>query len=82
MHRAYLKFIQTTRIEPAMNDISTTAKRIFNALAFANVSNLGEFHSLLRQIDAPNTAREPEQTRTITQPPGNTPVLGHIQGAV
>lgn len=65
-----------------MNDISTTAKRIFNALAFANVSNLGEFHSLLRQIDAPDTAPEPARARTNAQPAGNTPVLGHIQGAV
>lgn len=65
-----------------MNDISTTAKRIFNALAFANVSNLGEFHSLLRQIDAPDIARKSAQARTIAQPSGNTPVLGHIQGAV
>lgn len=65
-----------------MNDISTTAKRIFNALAFANVGNMGDFHSLLRQIDAPDTAREPAQPRTIAESSGNAPVLGHIQGAV
>lgn len=66
-----------------MNEISTTAKRIFNALAFANVSNMGEFHSLLRQIDAPDTpAREQAQARVNAQPAGNTPVLGHIQGVV
>jgi hypothetical protein len=75
--------IPTTRIEPVMNDISTTAKRIFNALAFANVSNIDEFHALLRQVDAPDTsAREQAQPRTIAQPSGNAPALGRIQGAV
>jgi len=65
-----------------MNAINTTAKRIFNALAFANVGNLGEFHSLLRQIDAPDTAREAAQPKTMAETSGNAPVLGHIQGAV
>lgn len=66
-----------------MNAMSKTAKRIFNALAFANVGNQGEFHTLLSQIDAPDTSvREPAQPRTIAQPSGSAPVIGHIQGAV
>jgi len=66
-----------------MNVMSKTAKRILNALTFANAGNLGEFHTLLRQIDAPDTsAREPAQPRTTAQASGSAPVLGHIQGAV
>jgi hypothetical protein len=66
-----------------MNAMSKTAKKIFNALAFANVSNLGEFHTLLRQIDEPDASvRERDQTRTNSQPCGNAPLMGHIQGAL
>ena len=66
-----------------MNVMSKTAKRILNALTFANAGNLGEFHTLLRQIDAPDTsAREPAQPRATARASGSAPVLGQIQGAV
>jgi hypothetical protein len=71
------------RIEPTMNAMRKTARRIFNALAFANVSNLGEFHTLLRQLDDPETAaHEPTQPGTMAQPSGNTPLMEYIRGAV
>jgi hypothetical protein len=75
--------IPTTRIEPTMNALRKTANKIFNALAFANVSNLGEFRTLLRQIDeADATANEVPPRGTISQPSTSTPLVGHIQGAL
>jgi hypothetical protein len=66
-----------------MNAMSKTAKRIINALAFANVGNQNEFHTLLRRIDEPDTSVcEPAQSRAMAQASGNAPVIGHIQGAV
>jgi hypothetical protein len=69
-----------------MNDMKTTAKRIFNALAFTNVSNLGEFQTLLRQIDERAIpVREPVQYGTISRISGNAPVAPstvNIQGAL
>jgi len=66
-----------------MNAISKTANRLFNAMAFANVSNLGEFHTLLRQIDEPDHAvREPAQPRTTAQSSDCAPLMGYAKGAV
>ncbi|MHB1186471.1 hypothetical protein [Thiobacillus sp.] len=69
-----------------MNDTKTTAKRIFNALAFANVSNLGEFQTLLRRIDEPAVpVREAIQHGTISPVSSNAPAapaIAHIQGAL
>lgn len=64
--------------------MNTPAQHFFNALSFANVGNLSEFHTLLRQIDAPDsTVRElREPAKAIAQASDSTPVLGHIQGAV
>lgn len=62
-----------------MNDTNPTAKRIFNALAFANVNNLGEFRALLRQVDEQDTSvRETAQPDAIAQ----ASAIGQIQGAL
>lgn len=69
-----------------MNAISQTAKKILNALVFANVDNLGEFRTLLCQIDAPaGPDQEPAQHGAISRSSGSsagTPVIGHAQGAL
>jgi hypothetical protein len=70
-------------MDPSMNDMNTSAKRLFNALAFANVSNLGEFHTLLRQIEEPDTSvRGTTQPDAITHPSASAQVIGYIQGAL
>ncbi len=60
--------------------------KILNALAFANVSNLGEFRSLLRQIDPPSAPVQDEnQHRTISaefDTPVATPGIRHAQGTL
>lgn len=63
--------------------MNTLTQHIFNALSFANVGNLSEFNTLLRQIDAPDHfVGQPEQPKTNVQATDNAPMLGHIQGAV
>ena len=65
--------------------MSTLAKKILNALSFANVSNLGEFHVRLRQLDAQDRAPAARETsrHTVTAPGSQAaPVHGYIQGAV
>lgn len=65
--------------------MSTLAHKILNALSFANVSNLGEFHALLRQLDAPDrppAARETARHKVTAPRSEAAPVHGHIQGAV
>jgi hypothetical protein len=66
-----------------MDDMNTITKKLFNALAFANVSNLGEFQTLLRQIDEPDTA-ELEMAQPDATAPSSAiaPIIGHIQGAL
>lgn len=66
-----------------MNDMDTTVKKLFKALAFANAGNLGEFRTLLRQIDEPDTSvLERAQSGAIAQASASAPVIGHIQGAL
>ena len=66
-----------------MNDMNTTAKRLFNALAFANISNLGEFHALLRQIDEPDAALPATaQPDAIARPSASAQLIGPIQEAL
>lgn len=60
--------------------------RILNALAFANVNNLSEFRTLLRQIDEPS-APGPQSTprgplSTASDSSSVTPVIRHIPGAL
>ncbi|MBU2642982.1 MAG: hypothetical protein KJ889_14380 [Gammaproteobacteria bacterium] len=65
--------------------MNTLANKILNALSFANVSNLGEFHALLRQLDAPDRsppARETARHKVAAPGPEAAPVHGYIQGAV
>lgn len=72
--------IPATWIEPTMN---TLVKNIFNALAFANANNLGEFQTLLRQIDAPESpVQETPSAKASAKELESAAVLGHIQGAV
>jgi len=69
-----------------MNETNTTAKKLFNALAFANVSTLGEFRTLLRQIDEPAApVNAPAQHGTISLASSSSAVaqaIGPIQGAL
>jgi hypothetical protein len=70
-------------MDPTMNDMNTTAKRLFNALAFANVSNLGEFHALLRQIDEPDPASPaPAQPEAMARPSAGAQLIGPIREAL
>ena len=63
--------------------MNALTQQLFNALSFANVSNLGEFRTLLNQIDAPDhSAKQPEQPKANSQTSDSAPILGHIQGAV
>lgn len=69
-----------------MNDMDTTVKKLFKALAFANVSTLGEFRTLLREIDEPAVSvNEPAQHGTLSLASSSSAVaqaIGHIQGAL
>jgi hypothetical protein len=66
-----------------MNTMNQTAKMLFNALSFANVSTLGELHTLLRQIDEPGVAvNVSAQPGGIAQAAVSVPPIGHIQGAL
>ncbi len=69
-----------------MNTMSQTAKRIYNALAFANVNNLGEFRTLLRQIDDPAVPADGPIPHGALSPASSVATdahaIGHIQGAL
>lgn len=69
-----------------MNAHTPTVKKILNALAFANVNNLGEFRALLHQIDAPaGLDQAPAQHGAISPSSGNAagaPLVGCLQGAL
>ena len=63
--------------------MSILVKKIFNALAFANANNLGEFQTLLRQIDAPEPpVQETPYAKANAKELESAAALGHIQGAV
>ena len=69
-----------------MNTSSKTLKSLIDALAFANVNNLGEFRAMLQQIDG---ATQPEYRPTphaiapaTSSSTSFAPAAGHIQGAL
>lgn len=45
-----------------MKAMIQAGKTLLNALAFANVNNLGEFRALLRQVDRPSAGEGAEAT--------------------
>jgi hypothetical protein len=48
----------------AMKAMIQAGKTLLNALAFANVNNLGEFRALLRQVERPAAERAETVTRS------------------
>ncbi|MHB1084829.1 MAG: hypothetical protein ACYCZA_08310 [Thiobacillus sp.] len=69
-----------------MNALITTGKSLINALAFANVSNIDEFRSMLNQVDAPARSSDDLAQRSVAPEAFNhsvfAPAIGHIQGAL
>jgi hypothetical protein len=69
-----------------MNTSSKTLRSLIDALAFANVNSLGEFRTMLHQIDRP---AQPAPQATPHAPAAATcsaasfvPAVGHVQGAL
>lgn len=64
-----------------MTTLHKTAKKIFDALAFANISNLGELQALLREVDEPS---DPAPRPLAARPRESVcpPVVGHARGAL
>jgi hypothetical protein len=69
-----------------MNTPSKTLKTLIDALAFANVNSLGEFRTMLHQIDgAGQSAHQPNpqaSTAATCSASHFAPAVGHIQGAL
>jgi hypothetical protein len=65
-----------------MKAATQTIKTLLDAMAFANVSNLNEFRTMLREVDRPaEPARAPNSDDAL--PPGSrVAVLPRIQGAL
>jgi hypothetical protein len=64
-----------------MNTITQTGKTLLDALAFANVNRLDEFHAQLHRVDRP---ADPlfKQDSDDALPPSPRVVLSNIQGAL
>lgn len=67
-----------------MNSLNPTLKSLLDALAFANVDNLGEFRAMLErsQRPAPADTAATDATPATRGNPALAPALGHIQGAL
>ena len=69
-----------------MNALFKTGTKLLNALAFANVGNLNEFHALLRQNeeqrDSDSSATGSRQVSAAPQRPAITPAIRHMQQAL
>lgn len=69
-----------------MNSLNPTLKSLLDALAFANVDNLGEFRAMLersqRPAHAPADTAATDATPATRGNPALAPALGHIQGAL
>jgi len=68
-----------------MNALTKTAKKIFNAMAFANSGNLNEFKTLLKKIE-PQSEKLDElavskSISVVCRVPLNLPI-GHAQQAL
>ncbi|HQT31758.1 MAG TPA: hypothetical protein PLE48_07775 [Thiobacillus sp.] len=61
--------------------MNTFTQTLFNALSFANVSNLHELETRLRQLDIRRVAGQPEQARTPSPLSARTAMVGPMQGA-
>ncbi|MGE5320155.1 MAG: hypothetical protein ACM3KD_08240 [Hyphomicrobiaceae bacterium] len=61
-------------------------KRILNALTFANVNNLGELRSLLRQVDQPSASQKDQaqlgSLSSLSHASSAAPGIRHAQGAL
>ncbi len=56
--------LQPTGLRPTA--MLATLKTLFNALSFANVNNLGEFRTMLREVDAP-AEKNRQPTREVSE---------------
>ncbi len=63
-----------------MKTMTQTIKALLEAMAFANVSNLGEFRAMLRQVDRP--AEPSLESDDVVPPASHIAVLSHAQGAL
>ena len=61
--------------------MNTFTQTLFNALSFANVSNLHEFETRLRQIDNRPVANQPAPARTPSPLSARAALVGPMQGA-
>lgn len=69
-----------------MNAPTQTLKALMNALAFANVNNLGEFRAMLHKVDAAEQSAHqpsPHASAPVTCSASDlTPAVGYVQGAL
>lgn len=64
-----------------MKAVSHTLKTVLDAMAFANVSNLGEFRAMLREIDRPAETSVPSSDDALPPPP-RVAGFANVQGAL
>lgn len=60
-----------------MNAMIQAGKTILNALAFANVSNLGEFRAMLRQIEQPSASGHEQAPHGMVSAVSDSPAVAH-----
>ena len=65
-----------------MKAMIQTAKTLLGAMAFANVSNLGEFRTLLRQVDRPADELDVSNCDASRSAAPHAAVLHNAQGAL
>ena len=69
-----------------MSTLIKTGRMILDALAFANVNNLGELRAQLHQLDKPaGSQAESKQSRTAAAASNHydgSPIIHHVQGAL